>query len=119
VIQERITESRNRVGKDVNRFHKTETRTLVGDDCSLKSSVFISKGERVKRKQIIFSPAYVVHVTEQITKSELEWRGKRCNQHIFTRRVERFTWLCMPTVRINNSRPNQNEIKIKEVKELK
>jgi len=25
----------------------------------------------------------------------------------------------MPTVRINNSRPNQNEIKIKEVKELK
>lgn len=113
MIQERITESRNRVGKDVDLFDKSETRILVGVDCSLKSSVFISKGERVKRKQIIFSPAYVVHVTEQITKSELEWMGKRCNQHIFTRRVERFTWLCMPTVRINNSRPNQKEIKMK------
>ena len=44
VIQERITEGRNRVGKDVDLlFHKSETRTLVGDDCNLKSSVFMSK----------------------------------------------------------------------------
>jgi len=45
--------------------------------------------KRGKRKQTIFSPTYVVHATEQITK-----RAKRCNQHIFTRGVKRFTGLC-------------------------
>ena len=51
VIQERITESRNRVGKDVDLFDKSETRILVGVDCSLKSSVFISKGKGEKENR--------------------------------------------------------------------